>query len=175
MTSFQTGASIWEATISLTLQLTASRVSNVISSEPIQGEPETSEKRNAQPSALHRILHKIPRLNFLPFDSITVTRTHTPRLLQRRALLTAFHLVYSPLQTLHGSRRVEREEEAEAHQDHVHQRAAQGAGAGFCRDALPGYLHQRGAGAENRSDWSQSAGTQPPAPRRLQLRTITHN
>lgn len=74
-----------------------------------------------------------------------------------------FSPFYSPLQALHGSRRTEWEAEAEAHPDHVHQRPAEGAGAGFCWNALPGHLHQRRAGSQNRSDWSQSAGTQLPA------------
>lgn len=80
---------------------------------------------------------------------------------------------YSSLQALHGSRRTEREAEAEAHPDHLHQRPAEGAGAGFCRNALPGHLHQRGAGSQDRSDWSQSAGTQLPADAGLlQLSTL---
>lgn len=71
---------------------------------------------------------------------------------------------YSSLQALHGSRRTEREAKAETHPDHLHQCPAEGAGAGFCWNTLPGHLHKRRAGSQNRSDWSQSAGTQLPAP-----------
>lgn len=86
-----------------------------------------------------------------------------------------FFSFYSSLQALHGSRRTEREAEAEAHPDHVHQRPAEGAGAGFCWDALPGHLHQRRVGSQNRSDWSQSAGRQLPADSSLlQLHKVAH-
>ncbi|KAL7863719.1 hypothetical protein SRHO_G00127030, partial [Serrasalmus rhombeus] len=61
------------------------------------------------------------------------------------------------LQALHRPRRPEREEEAEAHPDHLHQRAAQGAREGFRRDPLPGHLHAGGARAQDRPHRGQSA------------------
>lgn len=69
-------------------------------------------------------------------------------------------LNFSSLQVLLGSIRSEREAEAAAHQDHLHQLAAQGAGAGLRRDPLPGHLHARGAGAEDRPDRGPRAGEQ---------------
>lgn len=78
---------------------------------------------------LNRILDKISNLSSLPSDSITATHTLVYDKSPARLTLT-FYLVFSSLQTLHGSRRTEREEEAEAHPDHVHQRPAEGAGAG---------------------------------------------
>lgn len=94
------------------------------------------------------------------FDNIQMTHTHMLH------MLTRWHFIpfSSSLQALHGSRRTEREAKAETHPDHLHQRPAEGAGAGFCWNALPGHLHKRRAGSQNRSDWSQSAGTQLPAP-----------
>lgn len=65
---------------------------------------------------------------------------------------------FSPLQVLLGPIWPEREEEAAAHQDHVHQLPAEGAGARVRRDALPGHLHPGGAGAEDRPDRGPSTG-----------------
>ncbi|XP_077388381.1 paired like homeobox 2Bb isoform X2 [Festucalex cinctus] len=75
--------------------------------------------------------------------------------------LTKSKLSCSALQAVHGPRRVEREAQAEAHPDHLHQRATEGAGEGLRRDPLPGHLHARGAGAQDRPDRSQSAGLVP--------------
>lgn len=49
--------------------------------------------------------------------------------------------VRSALQAVYGPRGSEREAQAEAHPDHLHQRAAQGVGEGLRRDPLPGHLH----------------------------------
>lgn len=65
---------------------------------------------------------------------------------------------FSPLQVLLGPIWPEREEEAAAHQDHVHQLPAEGAGARVRRDSLPGHLHPGGAGAEDRPDRGPSTG-----------------
>lgn len=67
----------------------------------------------------------------------------------------------SSLQALHRPRRTEREAEAEAHSDHVHQRAAEGAGARVRGDSLPGHLHARGARAEDRPHRGARAGATP--------------
>lgn len=68
-------------------------------------------------------------------------------------------LAFSSLQTLHRPRRPQREAQAEAHSHHVHERAAQRAGEGLRRDALPRHLHPGGAGAEDRPHGGARPGT----------------
>lgn len=174
-TSFQTWASTWGATISLTSQLTASQVSDVINSELMRRYRRHNTIGSCCPAATTGF-YTIYRVWIYPhLKTSTITRTPTAHCADKTARVSRrhclFHSVHSSLQTLHGPRWTEREAEAEAHPDHVHQRAAEGAGAGFCWNALPGHLHPRGAGTQNRPDWSQGSGTDACPLEYAQLRT----